>query len=131
MSGKKLSHEISITVAWFSPPRVGSAKYRSIRLKLIANDETVENFAVKPDSEQPDYHQSHKGTVIHRRWTGDKAAALGANAKFEFVIQRQPDGEDGDVAYAVVASVAMPTVAGVYTEIRNRIAIKPKVAVAV
>jgi len=45
------------------------------------------------------------------------------------MIQRQPDEMDDLAPYALVVTVAMPGVAGVYAEVRNRIAIKPKVPV--
>lgn len=129
MAGKPQLHEISMTAAWFAPPRVGAANYRGIRLKLVEPKEPAATFAVKPASEQPDANQAHSGTVIHRRWVGDKAAALGADASFEFMIQRQPDEIDDVVPYAIVTTVAMPGVAEVYAQVRARVLIKPKVAV--
>jgi subtilase family protein len=129
MSGKAQLHQISTTVAWFAPPRVGTAMYRGVRLRLVEPKESAVAFAVKPTSEQPDTNQAHSGTVIHRRWTGVKAAALGAQDNFELMIQRQPDDMDDAVPYALVTTVAMPGVAEVYAQVRERVAIKPKVAV--
>jgi Subtilase family len=131
MSGKAQPHEISTTVAWFSPPRVGFANYRGIRLKLVEPSAGLETFAVKAAGEQPDTNQAHRGTVIHRRWSGAKAAALGATSGFEFMIQRQPDEIDDPIAYAVVTTVTMPGVAGVYAQVRDRVAVKPKAPIAV
>jgi hypothetical protein len=131
MSGKAQPHEISTTVAWFSPPRVGFANYRGVRLKLVEPSEGLETFAVKAAGEQPDTNQAHRGTVIHRRWSGAKAAALGAASGFELMIQRQPDEIDDPIAYAVVTTVTMPGVAGVYAQVRDRVAVKPKAPVAV
>ena len=131
MSGKAQPHEISTTVAWFSPPRVGYANYRGVRLKLVEPNNDLEAFAVKAASEQPDTNQAHRGTVIHRRWSGAKAAALGAASGFKLMIQRQPDEIDDPIAYAVVTTVTMPGVAGVYAQVRDRVAVKPKAPVAV
>jgi hypothetical protein len=130
MSGKAQSHEVSTTVAWFSPPRVGYANYRGARLKLIEPGEGMETFAVKAAGDQPDTNQAHRGIVIHRRWSGAKAAALGAASGFELTVQRQPDEIDDPIAYAVVTTVTMAGLAGVYAQVRDRVALKPKAAVA-
>ncbi len=131
MSGKAQPHEISTTVAWFSPPRVGSVNYRGVRLKLVEPDDGLEIFAVKASGEQPDTNQAHRGTVIHRRWSGAKAAALGAASTFDLMIQRQPDEIDDPISYAIVTTVTMPGVVEVYAQVKDRVAVKPKAPVAV
>lgn len=129
MSGKPRQHEIAATVAWFAPPRVGTLAYRGVRLKMIEPSESIAEFAVKGSGTQPDINQMHRGTVIHRRWTGDKAAALAPDTYFELDIQREVDAHPDEVAYGLVVSVAMPGVAGVYVEARAMVAEKPRVAV--
>ncbi len=130
MSGNAQPHEISTTVAWFSPPRVGYANYRGVRLKLVEPGDSMQTFAVKASGDQPDTNQAHRGTVIHRRWSGEKAAALGASSGFELTVQRQPDEVDDPIAYAIVTTVTMPGVPGIYAQVRDRVAVKPKSAVA-
>lgn len=130
MSGKPQLHGLSATVAWFAPPRAGATDYRGVRLRLIDPNEAAKTFAVRVAQDQPDSNQAHRGTVIHRRWVGERAAALGANANFELMIQRQPDELDDPVPYAIVITVTMPGVAEVYTQVRERVALKPKVLVA-
>jgi hypothetical protein len=102
MSGKAQLHELSATIAWFAPPRIGTASYRGVRLKLVEPTDTAKTFAVKAASEQPDTNQAHRGTVIHRRWAGKKAAALGAEASFELMVQREPDEIDDPIPYAAI-----------------------------
>lgn len=131
LSGKALPHEVSATVAWFSPPLVGASNYRGVRLKLLKPAEGLTTFAVTGVSAQPDDNQAHRGTVIHRRWSGDKAAALGEDAAFEIKVQRQPDDNDDLINYAVVTTVAMPGISEVYTQVRDRVVVKPKAAVPV
>ncbi len=110
MSGKAQLHEFSATVAWFAPPRVGSINYRGVRLKLVEPKASATTFSVRSTGKQPDTNQAHRGTVIHRRWAGENAAALGGNANFELMIQRQPDEIDDPIPYAVVTTVIMPGV---------------------
>ena len=114
----------------FAPPRVGTAAYRGVRLKLVEPKASSASFAVKPSSEQPDANAAHGGTVIHRRWVGNRAAALSAQANFDLTIQRQPDEIDASVPYAVVTTVTMPGISEIYAQVRERIAVKPKVPVA-
>jgi hypothetical protein len=129
MSGKTKPHEVIATVAWFAPPRVGTTSYRGIRLKLLEPKDSMDVLAVSSHSGQPDANQTHRGTVIHRRWSGEKAAALGASSVFQLTLQRELDRVDEIAPYGIVITVTMPGVAGIYTQIRDRVANKPRVAV--
>jgi hypothetical protein len=130
MSGKARPHEMAATLAWFAPPRVGTLNYRGVRLKLIEPTDAAGAFGVAAAKDQPDTNQAHSGTVIHRRWAGAKAAAIGNQSAFELMMQRQPDDSDDVMPFALVVTLAMPSVAEVYSQIRNRVALKPKVPVA-
>lgn len=131
MSGKPKLHEITATVSWFAPPRIGAGSYRSVRLKLIEPDDSKTAFAVGADKSQPDSNQVHRGTVIHRRWLGDKAPALSPNSTFDLQIQRQPDDLDEPVPYAIVVTISMAGEQDVYTQVRSQVAIKPPVRIPV
>jgi hypothetical protein len=128
LSGKAQSHELSATVSWFAPPRIGSAKYRGARLKLLEPNELM-TLGVAASKHQPDTNQTHRGTVVHRRWTGSKAAALADNHSLSVVVQREPDEFDELIPYALVTTVGMPGVEGIYAQVRARVSIKPKVQV--
>jgi len=129
MSGKRQYHEITATVAWFAPPRVGAAKYRGARFKLVDNQEAQALFGVKGSGSQPDTNQAHRGTVIHRRWHGEKAAVLTAESIFEILVQREADELEEAVPYVLIVTVTMPGVEEIYAEILQRVAVKPRIAV--
>ncbi len=131
MAGKAVPHEVAITVAWLAPPRVGAPKYRGVQIKLIEPHDSASMLAVAAGGLQPDYNQIHNGTVAHRRWEGEQAAAFGENAAFEIVVQRQIDDVIDPTPYAVVVTVKMDGVTEIYSQIMNRLAIKPPVAVPV
>lgn len=131
MAGKAIPHEVAVTVAWLAPPRVGAPKYRGVQIKMIEPNDSVTALAVEAGGLQPDYNQIHNGTVAHRRWEGKKAAVFGENATFDIVIQRQIDDVIDPTPYAVVVTLKMGGVSEIYTQIRNRLAIKPPVAVPV
>ena len=68
---------------------------------------------------------------MHRRWSGEKAAALVEDQTFQLLIQREPDEHDEEIAYAVVATLAMPSVQEIYDQVKAKLAVQPKVAVQV
>jgi hypothetical protein len=78
---------------------------------------------------QPDTNQSHRGTVIHRRWSGERAAALEVDQALRLVIQREPDEVEETIPYALVATISMPNVNEIYAQVRARVSIKPRVPV--
>jgi hypothetical protein len=63
LSGKAQLHEFYATVAWFTPPRIGAAKYRGARLKLL---------------EPPDLNALGVGASKHRNCPGWIAILFGA-----------------------------------------------------
>jgi hypothetical protein len=81
MSGKAQPHGLFATLAWFSPPRPGAVAYRAVRMKIVEPTQ-LGAAGIKTSAVQPDPKQAHKGTVVHRRWDGAKAAALAAGGFF-------------------------------------------------
>jgi hypothetical protein len=130
LSGKTQPHELSATVSWFAPPRIGAAKYRGARLRLLEPTD-LDPLGVSASKHQPDTNQIHRGTVIHRRWEGSRAAALAQDASLSIVVQREPDEHDGPVPYALVTTVMMPGVNEVYAQVRARVSIKPQIPIPV
>jgi len=129
MSGRAQPHDMAATLAWFAPPRVGALNYRGVRLKLIDPTSAASEFGVALVKDQPDSNQAHSGTVIHRRWSGVKAAAIGNESVLEMMIQRQPDETDDAMPFSLVVTLEMAGVAEVYAQVRNRVVVKPKVLV--
>jgi hypothetical protein len=128
MSGKPLPHEFSATLCWFAPPKIGSAKYRGARLKLL-DPEDISLLGIGASKSQPDINQAHRGTVVHRRWSGSKAAALSEEDYLSLVIQREPDEFDDLIPYALVTTVEMSGVSEIYAQVSAKVSIKPKVQV--
>lgn len=129
MSGKAQPHGLSATLAWFSPPRPGAVAYRAVRMKIIKPDQ-LGAAGVESNSAQPDPRQAHKGTVVHWRWDGARAAAIAGDGFFGIDVQREADDVDQAANFAVVVTLEMAGEANVYTQVLNRIALKPRVIVA-
>ena len=130
MTAKAQPHGLSATLAWFSPPRPGAVVYRAVRMKIVEPTQ-LGTAGIKASSAQPDPKQAHKGTVVHRRWDGHKAAAMAANGFFELDVQREPDDSDTPANFAIVVTLEMPGEVEVYSQVLNRVAVKPQVPVAV
>ena len=130
MIAKAQSHGLSATLAWFSPPRPGAVAYRAVRMKIVEPAQ-LGMAGMKASGVQPDPKQSHKGTVVHRRWDGNKAAVMAANGFFELDVQREADDGDMPADFAIVVTLQMPGQVEVYNQVLNRIALKPQVPVAV
>lgn len=130
MTAKAQPHGVSATLAWFSPPRPGAVAYRAVRMKIV---EPVQLGAagIKASGVQPDPKQAHKGTVVHRRWDGEKAAAIAADGFFELDVQREADDGDTPANFAIVVTLEMPGEIEIYNQVLNRVALKPQIPVAV
>jgi hypothetical protein len=129
MTGKAQPHAICATLAWFSPPQPAAVAYRGVRMKIVEPGD-LGAAGVKGASTQPDPKQAHKGTVVHRRWDGEKAAAIAGDGFFELDVQREPDDVDDAASFALVVTIEMPGEVEIYNQVLNRVAIKPAIPVA-
>lgn len=130
MSAKAQPHGLSVTLAWFSPPRPGAVAYRAVRMKVVEPGQ-LGAAGIKASGIQPDPKQAHKGTVVHRRWDGEKAAAIAAAGFFDLDVQREADDVDAPANFAIVTTLEMPGEVEVYSQVLNRVDIKPSIPVAV
>lgn len=123
INAKALPHTLAVTLAWLAPVKPGTLRYRGVKLKLVDPRE-LEALAVGSHSTQPDHNQIARGTVLHRRWSGKKAPALEPDPWLELLVQREPDPldlEPDPVPFALVATIEMPGVLGIYQEVRERL----------
>lgn len=127
MSGKAQPHFIAATLAWFTPVAVGRRSYRVVRLKLMEPND-LKALAVSPEREQPDANQTRRGTLIQRRWSGDRSPLVPSEAEWlRFAVQREPDagvGGDDPVPFGLAVSVGMPGVVEIYEQVRLRLGIQ-------
>lgn len=130
MSGKAQPHGLTATLAWFSPPRPSTVAYRAVRMKIVEPGQLAA-AGIKANSAQPDPKQAHKGTIVHRRWDGARAAAIAGDGFFDLSVQREADDLDHASAFALVVTLEMPGEIEVYNEVRNRVNIQPVVPVGI
>lgn len=128
MSGKAQPHGLHATLAWFTPPRPGAVAYRGVKMKIVEPGQ-LGDAGIKACSTQPDPKQIHKGTVVHRRWDGERAAAIAGDGFFDLDVQREADDLDQLTNFALVVTLEMAGEATVYSEVLNRVALKPVVPI--
>jgi hypothetical protein len=133
LAGQARPHEVRATLAWFTPVMPGRQAYRAVRLILLDPDEdSLSDLGLASLKDQPDANQIRRGTLIHRRWYGRRAAALVRGDVILLQVQREPDagaGHDGNIPYAIAVSVEMPGEVRVYEEVRARVAVAPRVRI--
>ena len=128
MSRKAKAHGLSATLAWFSPPRPGAVAYRAVRMKIVEPSH-LGTAGLESVKVQPDARQAHKGTVVHRRWDGRRAAAIASGGFFDLDVQREPDDSEGPANFALVVTLEMMGEVEVYEQVLTRVSIKPLVGV--
>ncbi len=125
IGGNAQCHELVATLAWFTPIMPGRQSYRTVKLSLLDPQE-IADLRVTAAREQPDANQTKRGTLLSRRWSGNRAP-VGQNGMFvTLTAQRDPDqGEaiDDPISFALAATLAMPAVVELYDEVRARLAI--------
>jgi hypothetical protein len=131
LAGQARPHEVRATLAWFTPVMPGRQAYRVVRLSLLDLDEaSLTDLGLASLKEQPDINQIRRGTLIHRRWYGERAAALIHDNVIRLQVQREPDTgipHDVNVPYAIAVTVEMPGENRIYEQVRARIAVAPRV----
>lgn len=76
------------------------------------------------DPHQPDENQTKRSTLFKRRWSGDKAPAVGPNMSIELKVQREPDlgaRIDEPIPYGLAVTLTMPGIVELYEQVRQRL----------
>ncbi len=131
MNGQRTSHALVATVAWFTPVSPGRRTYRSVRLKIFDPTE-LGNLGVSGAKLQPDANQSARGTVMSRRWEGERAPVVHDDMTITLAIQREPDQGtvvDEPTPFGIAVSLMMPGANQIYEQVRQRLGIAPRINV--
>ena len=123
IGGRALPHALVATLAWFTPVQPGHRSYRSVRMTLL-EPEDCEQLRVHSASDQPDANQVKRGTILSRRWSGNRAAVIIENMSARLIIQREPDqgsAVDEEVPFGLAVTLTMPSIVELYDQVRARI----------
>jgi hypothetical protein len=123
LHGKAKPHAVWATLAWLTPVRPGRNAYRAVKLLMLDPSE-AKALRVEGASDQPDANQIKRGTLISRRWSGDKSPVIVDGQTCRLTIQREPDqGETVDeaVPFGLAVSLAMPGENEIYQQVRQKL----------
>ena len=149
LASKKLWRRLTVTLAWLSPMNPQHRNYR--KALLWVNLGVVDVTTVEKDGETKkvrnktanedlllveraglDEKTSQRGTIQHRVWEGEKAAAYGPDERIQLRVSCKADAGklDDPVPYALAVSleVAEGVAVPVYQEVKQLILVpvKPK-----
>jgi hypothetical protein len=133
LSGQSVPKSIAVTLVWFSPTAPGRRSYKTARL-IVAdpNGDDLGRLGLNKHDLQPDVNATRRGTVAHRVYAGQRIAALVANDKIEFRVQRENDaglGAEEKIGFAVAITVETEADLPIYDEVALSLPIKPAIGV--
>ena len=121
---------VTCTLAWFSPVNVRHRMYRRAKLDLEGgpNLRKADGF-VERRKLQPSHHSVRRGSLLHVHHEGSKAASFVGEGELQFTVScSAPAGEfDESVRYGLAVTVEAGEGIPVYDEIRQRLAVRPRV----
>jgi hypothetical protein len=130
LGGKVVWRRMTVTLAWLTPVRSSTYKYRQAKLWINPPD----NFATARHN-TPDHNTVRRGTIQHEVWEGSgQAVPLVEGGLFKCQVNCMEDapGLAEGVRFAICVSLEVPIEAGidVYGEIRDRLRpqIRPEVS---
>lgn len=126
LSGKAEWREMRATLGWLTPVNFRHRGYRAAALSLdLAGFERGQAIGAEAPAAQPDEDLAGRGTLFHRRWSGEDPAVFDADQGLQLDVScASPTGAlDVPVPYALVVTVevAATSAIDVYTEIKSRI----------
>lgn len=126
LSGKAEWRALTATLAWLTPVSFRHRGYRAAALDLdLVGFEGGTAIGAEAEKAQPDHNLVARGTLLHRRWSGDDPAVFFADQGVRLEVScASPTGAlEVAVPYAlaVTIEVGAASIIDVYTEIKARI----------
>ena len=120
---------ITLTLAWFSPVNVRSQTYRRAKLE-IKPDNFKEKVGVSRFRLQPSDKSVPRGTIFHTHYKGRRAVEFvdDGNLNFKVFCREQGGLLDQPIRYGLAFTIEAGKKIPVYQEIRERLAIRPRVS---
>jgi hypothetical protein len=117
---------MTATLAWLTPVSFRHRAYRAATLDLeLAGFDAGASIGAEAEKAQPDENLVARGTVVHRRWSGEDPAIFFADQgiRLDVSCASPTDALDVPVPYALAVTIEVGAASAidVYTEIRDRI----------
>ena len=118
---------LTVTIAWLSPMRPGYQSYRRVKLEAEPSEPLV-SLGVNRWAEQPPDDAVKKGTVFHERFFGEHAVLFIDDGHLALRVWCKDDAGDDIQAtrYAIAVTIETETPIPVYTEIQQRLRVRPR-----
>lgn len=126
LSGKSEWRALTATLAWLTPVSFRHRGYRAAALGLeLAGFDGGTAIGAEAEKAQPDENLTARGTLLHRRWSGDDPAIFFADQGIRLDVSCSSPTAALEVAVpyalAVTVEVGAASVIDVYTEIKARV----------
>lgn len=133
--GNRTVRKVTATLAWFSPIVSGMRSYKAVRLDIEEPDE-LDILGVDPLVGQVPKVAAARGTILHRAWAGKKLRAAVDDGAMRIHVARKPDPTGDEIDESVDFGLAVSIESDdpelpVYVEVREQLAIQPRIPVAV
>ncbi len=126
LSGQAEWRALTATLAWLTPVSFRHRGYRAAALGLeLAGFDGGTAIGAEAEKAQPDENLARRGTLLHRRWSGDDPAIFFADQgiRLDVSCASPTDALEVPVPYALAATIEVGAAStiDVYTEIKARI----------
>lgn len=125
LSRSTADRRVALTLAWLTPINPTHRAYRRAALAFEAQGEATDLFGSRRETTM---HAARRGTLQHEVLTGDRAVPYGDGAALDLVVSCRADAGvlDGEVPYALLATVEVPADLGIsiYEEIRAALRVR-------
>ncbi|NBW10328.1 MAG: hypothetical protein EBR82_20090 [Caulobacteraceae bacterium] len=128
LSSRKELRRVTVTLAWLSPLRPGTAAYRAIGLNIVGVDGRSQLWSgVKRYKGQPPIGPTRRGTLMHAIYEGNSATPFDDDDHFVINVQTGAKQASGltqiDIPYALAVTfeVAATINADIRESIRSRV----------
>jgi hypothetical protein len=125
LAASTADRRVALTLAWLTPINPAHRTYRRAALAFETQGDARDLFGSRREATM---HATRRGTLQHEVLAGDRAVPYSAGASLEFVVSCRADAGvlDGEVPYAILATVEVPEEVGVslYEEIRAALRVR-------
>jgi len=116
---------VTVTVGWFTPANLNHRGYRMARFEAGPGGDKLLSLNVENAQVQPSHNAVGRGSVFHRRWENDKAAAFvdGGDMLIDISCIATAGNLDVAIPYglAITVEVGDGVAVNVYNEVRARV----------
>jgi hypothetical protein len=121
---------LTITIAWFSPVKVGHQNYRGIRMEAEPLGKPITVLGVDRSSGQPADVTSKRGSVFHEHFDGEAAVPYVDDGHLTLRVWCKEDAGISDdttpIRYAVAVTIEAGAEVPVYDEIATLLQVRPR-----